>query len=34
MFTPQNIKNNIQTACLQNKTLKMIYRLDVYTTKH
>ena len=34
MFTPQNIKNNIQTICLHHKTLKMIYTLDVYTTKH
>ena len=34
MITKQNIKNNIQTVCLHQKTLKMIYRLYVYTTKH
>ena len=34
MFTKQNIKNNIQTVCLHQKTLKIIYRLYVYTKKH
>ena len=34
MITKQNIKNDIQTVCLYHKTLKIIYRLYVYTTKH
>ena len=33
MFTPQNIKNNIQTVCLHHETLKIIYRLYDYKTK-